>query len=294
MSQLDEIYDNERIEKDTFRSMRELSKYTKILSKENNIFVVIKKKLLQIKLSSSKSLFKISLLLDTLPEENVSFTYYTEEKNEQNDINNNIIINNKIDMDKSKNKKNKKKNGDIYIIDNIKNNYAEEIHKKGKGNIIGYNYNLFKSLWKYLYILNLIISIISFIYFSAYSLCALINKKNFLLLSNIITILSLCLNIFASNSGYKKIQPKKKMNLRMENIAFICFIHLNIFCEIFWIYIFNKKENEIDLNMLLMIEIILGLIDIICALLIWLNIKIVEFLKEYWKLNDEGIPLVEI
>ena len=34
MSQFDEIYDNERIEKDTFRSMRELSKYTKILSKE--------------------------------------------------------------------------------------------------------------------------------------------------------------------------------------------------------------------------------------------------------------------
>ena len=294
MSQLDEIYDNERIEKDTFRSMRELSKYTKILSKENNIFVVIKKKLLQIKLSSSKSLFKISLLLDTLPEENVSFTYYTEEKNEQNDINNNVIINNKIDMDKSKNKKNKKKNGDIYIINNIKNNYAKEIHKKGKVNIIGYNYNLFKLLWKYLYILNLIISIISFIYFSAYSLCALINKKYFLLFSNIITILSLCLNIFASNSGYKKIIAKKKMNLRMENIIFICFIHLNIFCEIFWIYIFNKKENEIDLNMLLMIEIILGLIDIICALLIWLNIKIVEFLKEYWKLNDEGIPLVEI
>ena len=115
MSQFDEINDYERIEKDTFRSMRELSKYTKILSKENNLFVAIKKKLHQIKLFSSKSLFKISLLLDTLPEENVSFTYYTEEINDENDINNNIIIDNKIG--KNKNKKKKMKNEDIYIID---------------------------------------------------------------------------------------------------------------------------------------------------------------------------------
>ena len=35
MSQYEEFYDNERIEKDTFRSMRELSKNSKILSKEN-------------------------------------------------------------------------------------------------------------------------------------------------------------------------------------------------------------------------------------------------------------------
>ena len=80
----------------------------------------------------------------------------------------------------------------------------------------------------------------------------------------------------------------------MENIIFICLIHLNIFSQIFWIYIFNKKINEINLNTLLIIEIILGLTDIICALLIWLNIKIVEFIKEYSRLNDEGIPLVEI
>ena len=292
MSQLDEINDYERIEKDTFRSMRELSKYTKILSKENNLFVAIKKKLHQIKLFSSKSLFKISLLLDTLPEENVSFTYYTEEINEENDINNNIIIDNKIG--KNKNKKKKMKNEDIYIIDNIKNNFAEEMNKKGKVNIIGYNYNLFKSLWKYLYILNLIISVMCFISFSAYSLYALINEEYYLFYSNIITILSLCLNVFASNSGYKKIRNKKKVNFRMENIIFICLIHLNIFSQIFWIYIFNKKINEINLNTLLIIEIILGLTDIICALLIWLNIKIVEFIKEYSRLNDEGIPLVEI
>ena len=288
MSQLDEIYDNERIEKDTFRSMRELSKYTKILSKDNNLFVTIKNKLNQIKLTSSKSLFKISLLLDTLPEETVSFTFYTEEKNINND--NNIVINKE---NKNDNKKPKRKDG-IYIIDNIKNNEIKEIYQKGKINIIGYNHHFFKLLWKYLYIINLFISLLSFISFSAYFFIALLYKKYFILFSNIITIFSLCLSIFASNSGYKKFKSKKRVNFRMENIVFVCFLHLSAFCGIFRSYIYIQNEEEIELNVLACIEIILGMIDLICAILIWLNIKIVEFYEEYSKLYDDGIPLVDI
>ena len=293
MSQFDEIYENERIEKDTFRSMRELSKYTKILSKENNLFVTIKKKLQQIKLISSKSLFKISLLLDTLPEENVSFTFYTEEKNEENNINNGNIIINNIDNNKKNIKKQNKKDG-IYIIQNIKNSAIEDIYKKGKGNIIGYNPNLFQLIWKYLNLTNIIISSISFISFCAYSLISLSRKKYYLLFSNVITIFSLCLCIFASNSGYKKIKGKKKVNFRRENIMFVCFLHLDVFCGIFWIFVFTKKEIELELYELIKVESVLGLIDIISAVLIWLNIKMIEFYKEYAKLNEEGTPLVEI
>ena len=293
MSQFDEIYDNERIEKDTFRSMRELSKYTKILSKENNLFVTIKKKLQQIKLISSKSLFKISLLLDTLPEENVSFTFYTEEKNEENNINNGNIIIDNIDNNKKNIKKQNKKDG-IYIIQNIKNSAIEDIYKKGKGNIIGYNPNLFQLIWKYLYLVNIIISSISFISFCAYSLISLSRKKYYLLFSYVITIFSLCLCFFASNSGYKKIKGKKKVNFRRENIMFVCFLHLDVFCGIFWIFAFTKKEIELELYELIKVESVLGLIDIISAVLIWLNIKMIEFYKEYTKLNEEGIPLVEI
>ena len=293
MSQFDEIYDNERIEKDTFRSMRELSKYTKILSKENNLFVTIKKKLQQIKLLSSKSLFKISILLDTLPEENVSFTFYTEEKNEENK--DNIIINN-IGSNKKdiKKKNNKNKKDGVYIIENIKNYVVDDMYKTGKGKIISHNPNLFLIIWKYLYLINIIISSISFISFCAYALIAISGKEYYLLFSNVITIFSLCLCIFASNSGYKKIKGKRKVNFRRENIIFICFIHLDIFCEIFWIFAFNKKEIGLEFYVLIIIEIVLGLVDVICTILIWLNIKMVEFYMEYAKLNEEGTPLVEV
>ena len=293
MSQFDEIYDNERIEKDTFRSMRELSKYTKILSKENNLYVTIKKKLQQIKLLSSKSLFKISILLDTLPEENVSFTFYTEEKNEENK--DNIIINN-LDSNKNdiKKKNNKNKKDGVYIIQNIKNYVVDDMYKTGKGKIISHNPSLFLLIWKYLYLINIILSSISLITFCAYALITISGKEYYLLFSNIITIFSLCLCIFASNSGYKKIKGKRKVNFRRENIIFICFIYMNIFCGIFWVFAFTKKEGNLEFYVLIIIEIVLGLIDVICAILIWINIKMVEFYKEYEKLNEEGTPLVEV
>lgn len=290
MNQLDEIYDNERIEKDTFRSMRELSKYTKILSKDNNLFVIIKKKLCQIKLLSSKSLFKISLLLDILPEENVSFTFYTEEKNEEKDFNK-ININNNID---NKKEKNTEKNKGIFIIDNIDNKKANEIYNKEKGNIIGYNYYFFKSLWKYLNLFCLITSLISFCLICAYSINTLLKKEFYLFSGNIFTLFSLCLIIFASYSGYKKLLNKKRINFKVENILIICFIHLSIFWAIIWIYIFNKFETELNLNIILIIEIILGVLDIVSGVLIYLNIKMVDFYEEYSKLSDEGTPLVEI
>ena len=290
MNQLDEIYDNERIEKDTFRSMRELSKYTKILSKDNNLFVIIKKKLCQIKLLSSKSLFKISLLLDILPEENVSFTFYTEEKDEQKDFNK-ISINNNID---NKKEKNTEKNKGIFIIDNIDNKIANEIYNKEKGNIIGYNYYFFKSLWKYLYLFCLITSLISFCLICAYSINTLLKKEYYLFGSNIFTLISLCLIILASYSGYKKLSNKKRISFKNENILLICFIPLSIFCGIIWIYIFNKYETELNLNIILIIEIILGVLDIVSGVLIYLNIKMVDFYEEYSKLSDEGTPLVEI
>ena len=293
MSQYDEIYDNERIEKDTFRSMRELSKYTKILSKENNLFVTIKKKLQQIKLLSSKSLFKISILLDTLPEENVSFSFYTEEKNEENK--DNIIINNMDSYKKDYKKKNKNKKDGVYIIQNIKNYVVEDLNKTGKGKIISHNPNLFLLIWKYLYLVNIILSSISLITFCAYALIAISGKNYYLLFSNIITIFSLCLSIFTSNSVYKKIKGKRKVNFRRENIIFVCFIHLIVFCGIFWIFAFTtKKEGDLEFYVIIIIEIVLGLIDVFCAILIWLNIKMVEFYKEYAKLNEEGTPLVEV
>ena len=201
-------------------------------------------------------------------------------------------------MDSNKNdikkKNNKNKKDRIYIIQNIKNYVVEDLYKTGKGKIISHNPNLFLIIWKYLYLINIIISSISFISFCAYALIAISGKNYYLLFSNVITIFSLCLCIFASNSGYKKIKGKRKVNFRIENIIFICFIHLIVFCGIFWIFAFTKKEIDLEFYVLIIIEIVLGLVDVICAILIWLNIKMVEFYKEYAKLNEEGTPLVEV
>ena len=166
--------------------------------------------------------------------------------------------------------------------------------KTVKGKIISNNHNLFLLIWKYLYLINIIISSISFISFCAYALIAISGKNYYLLFSDVITLFNLCLSIFASNSGYKKIKGKRKVNFRIENIIFICFIHLNVFCGIFWIFAFTKKEIDLEFYVIIIIEIVLGLIDVICAILIWLNIKMVEFYKEYAKLNEEGTPLVEV
>lgn len=291
ISLLDEIYDNEKIEKDTFRSMRELSKFTKILSKGNNLYVIIKKKLYQIKLSSPKSLFKISLLLDTLPEETLSFTFYKEEKNEPKDIIlNNININDK----KIKKKQKPKKSEDIYIINNIESRLAEEIYKNGKGNIIGYNYYLFKLIWKYIYLLGLIISLISFVAFIIFSTISILNKEYYILFGNIITLITLCLSIIACRDGYKKINSKRRINFRLENVILICFLNLSAFCGIFWIYAYTKNKIELELIILVSIEIILCLLDIISLIIIWLNIKMTHFYEEYSTLYEVGTSLDEI
>ena len=291
ISLLDEIYDNEKIEKDTFRSMRELSKFTKILSKGNNLYVIIKKKLNQIKLSSPKSLFKISLLLDTLPEETLSFTFYKEEKNEPKDIIlNNININDK----KIKRKQKPKKSEDIYIINNIESRLAEEIYKNGKGNIIGYNYYLFKLIWKYIYLLGLIISLISFVAIIIFSTISILNKEYYILFGNIITLITLCLSIIACRDGYKKINSKRRINFRLENVILICFLNLSAFCGIFLIYAYTNNKIELELIILVSIEIILCLLDIISLIIIWLNIKMTHFYEEYSTLYEVGTSLDEI
>ena len=82
ITEYEEIFDNEKIENDKYKSMRELSKYTKLLNKQDNLFFILKNHE-EIKLRNQKSLFKISMLLGELPEEIVSFTFYAEEDDEE-------------------------------------------------------------------------------------------------------------------------------------------------------------------------------------------------------------------
>jgi len=68
------VEEKEKQEEDTYKSMKELSKYSKILSEQNNLSVIFKNSQ-PIKLKNSNSLLRISILIGNLPEENVCFTF---------------------------------------------------------------------------------------------------------------------------------------------------------------------------------------------------------------------------
>lgn len=78
------VEEKEKQEEDTYKSMKELSKYSKILSEQNNLSVIFKNSQ-PIKLKNSNSLLRISILIGNLPEENVCFTFYANEDEEQSE-----------------------------------------------------------------------------------------------------------------------------------------------------------------------------------------------------------------
>ena len=217
MIEYEEIYDKEKIENDKYKSMRELSKYTKLLNKGDNLSFILNNNH-QIKIKNAKSLFKISLLLGNLPEENVSFTFYTEEEDDEqseeiNSKKNILRGSKKVSLSAKKTKTNEirndfdlkeKKSYSIYLTDKIKDSIAQEIYKKG--NIIGSNYNLYKKIWINLYNVALIISLSSLIPVFIYSIIILKEKKYSILGADGISLLSLILMIFTSVSGNKKMK----------------------------------------------------------------------------------------
>ena len=226
------VEEKEKQEEDTYKSMRELSKYSKILSEQNNLSVIFKNSQ-PIKLRNSNSLLRISLLIGNLPEENVCFTFYANEDEEQSDDveksskksvvivsnKNNIKISPKNDKEQSKvndidNDKNEKESNSVYLIDKIKPVYAQEIYNNG--NIIGYNHSLFKSIWINLYRTSFIISTISLISSGFYSFLLYKDKKYDILKADILSSTSLILMIFISASGMLKYLPIKRLTLKKK------------------------------------------------------------------------------
>jgi cell division protein FtsI/penicillin-binding protein 2 len=213
-----EIIDDEKIEKDNFKSIKELTKYTKILSKGNNLLFVLNNHQ-EIRMKSSKTLFKISMLIGNLPEENVSFTIYIdqdqedeqgEEKTSKKDI---LHSKKKLPISSPTKKEEEKKEkpsspSSFYLPDDIKESQALEIYKKG--NVIGYNHGLFKKIWKNLYIITLLTSSSNFITLLVYSYI-IITEQNYVTLGlDVLSLLTLGLMIFTSASGHKKLNSKKK------------------------------------------------------------------------------------
>ena len=285
MTEYEEIYDDEKIEKDNVKSMRELSKYTKILNKENNLSFILKN-FHQIKLKNSKSLFKISMLMGNLPEENVSFTFYDEEEDEQSENKNskkNIL---------RASKKPKPIKTNIYFTNKIKDSVAQEIYKNG--NIIGYNHNLFRTVWINLYKFTLMISSIGLIALFIYSMIIIKEQKYLILGADGLSLISLILMIYTSISGNNKMQSKRKVNFRKENWLLLSFILMDISCLVYWGYLKSDKSIGLYLFILICAYFIFGLLLIMSILLIYLNIKMIEFYKEYHKNIEEGTLLIEV
>lgn len=285
MTEYEEIYDDEKIEKDNVKSMRELSKYTKILNKENNLSFILKN-FHQIKLKNSKSLFKISMLVGNLPEENVSFTFYDEEEDEQSENKNskkNIL---------RSSKKPKPIKTNIYFTNKIKDSVAQEIYKNG--NIIGYNHSLFRTVWINLYKFTLMISSIGLIALFIYSMIIIKEQKYLILGADGLSLISLILMIYTSISGNNKMQSKRKVNFRKENWLLLSFILMDISCLVYWGYLKSDKSIGLYLFILICAYFIFGLLLIMSILLIYLNIKMIEFYKEYHKNIEEGTLLIEV
>ena len=285
MTEYEEIYDDEKIEKNNVKSMRELSKYTKILNKENNLSFILKN-FHQIKLKNSKSLFKISMLVGNLPEENVSFTFYDEEEDEQSENKNskkNIL---------RSSKKPKPIKTNIYFTNKIKDSVAQEIYKNG--NIIGYNHSLFRTVWVNLYKFTLMISSIGLIALFIYSMIIIKEQKYLILGADGLSLISLILMIYTSISGNNKMQSKRKVNFRKENWLLLSFILMDISCLVYWGYLKSDKSIGLYLFILICAYFIFGLLLIMSILLIYLNIKMIEFYKEYHKNIEEGTLLIEV
>lgn len=319
INEYEEIYDNEKIESDKIKSMKELSKYTKILNKQDNLFIILKN-FETIKLYDSKSLYKISMLVDKLPEENVSFTFYADEEEDEEEVSaeksskklrgqkrfslvKNVLrctIENLEQKDKEKKEKEKQKDiiekpkspETIYLLDNIKDTFALEIYKNG--NIIGYDHALFKKIWKSLYILTLVISSISLpgvIYYSY----EIFKQKNYLALgANDLICLSLSLLIFTSILGNNKMKSKKKVNFSRENKLLMVFMLIAISCIGYFGYLFYIKSMGLPTYVVICENGVLILLISISIVIIYLNNKIIDFYKEYYKMVEEGTLLIEV
>ena len=177
-------------------------------------------------------------------------------------------------------------------MDNIKDSLALEIYKKG--NIIGYDHNLFKKIWINLYILNLVISSIGLICVLYYSYTIIQDKRYLILGANGLSTLALILMIFTSFSGNNKMKIKKKVNFNKENCLLSIFILIAISCMGYFSYLYFNKNMELPSYVVVFGNTIFGLLILISITLIYLNNKMTEFYKEYHQMEEEGTLLIEV
>ena len=89
-------------------------------------------------------------------------------------------------------------------------------------------------------------------------------------------------------------ESKKKVNFTKENWLLFTFILMSISCLGYWGYLFTNNSIGHLLYAFVYADIIFGLLIAMSFTLIYLNIKMINFYKEYHKLTEEGTLLVEV
>lgn len=314
-----EIIDNEIIDNDSKR----FELYSNILDKDNNISIHFRRPRRLIKLSSNVSLFRICSLSQTVPEENVLYSLYADvnvEKAKEEDENQNP---NKKGIDKlkerlhegsfdntnlmrrstklkerrskknletlkNKNKENEGEDDDsVLIVDDIKSSINNDLNLEGY--TIGNNHEFYKGTWRNLYkflllfALVILLGLAYFIFKESYDY----SIAEFMCFGLVIII---CIT---SMSGNAKMLSRKKVNFKLENILLVLIILIGVYilgCT--YTNKFGMVANQFLSQYYAFVYFVFILLIAFCFLLIFLNIKMVEFYRVYSK-KIIGISLID-
>ena len=290
--------DKDKIKKN-LDALKKLTKYDKILTKGNNLFVKFEDGKI-IPLIWTKSIFKMCKMATANPAEIVTFAHYIIEPSESENMSVSVSASASVSVSVSEReqREEEKERGKskfspkpkIQIPKILKQGIIDDLKKKG--NFIAKNPVLFKKIWmniyKYLLIFPLIIFIGIIVSLVSY-------KVKFL---SFVEILNYILTILLSTTAYigigkfkrKSLQEWKEVNIMiyiMEGITLITFLtslfpslggSIAIFVYAYRFYIF-------------LFYLILGSILGCCY---YLNKEMNLFFTKYYELEQEGKLLTEV
>ena len=314
-----EVIDNEIIDNDSKR----FELYSNILDKDNNISIHFRRPRRLIKLSSNVSLFRICSLCQTVPEENVLYSLYADvndEESEEEDDNQNpnkkgidklkerlhegnfdntdlmrrstklMERRSKKNLDtlKSKDKENEGEDGDsVLIVDNIKSSINNDLNLEGY--TIGNNYEFYKGTWRNLYKFLLVFALVILL-----GLAYFIFKESYdYSIAEFICFGLVIITCFTSISGNAKMLSRKKVNFKLENILLVLIILVGVYilgCT--YTNKFGMVANQFLSQFYAFVYFIFILLIAFCFLLIFLNIKMVEYYRAYSK-KIKGTSLID-
>ena len=69
---------------------------------------------------------------------------------------------------------------------------------------------------------------------------------------------------------------------------------MSVLCLGFWTYLYNKLTLGLYLFIIIGVYFVFGILLLISLVLIYLNIKMIDFYKEYHKMIEDGTLLIEV